>query len=125
MLSKAAIIAIFVSLLGVTSACPVPQEAQAAPAPTGPRITPQMVLIAAPGSAGCGGDPSCRTAEQAAPFIQAAFDKFGFNTAGEQAALLALMAFETGDFKFDVNVFPGRPGQGSAYLNINQPLIGH
>jgi len=116
MFLKVAIAAIFVSLLVVASAFPIP------PAPTGLKVTPQIVLGAAPGSASCDGSSSCRTAEQAAPFIQAAFKKFGFKTPGEQAAILALMAFESGDFKFDVNVFPGRPGQGSAYPDIN--LIG-
>ena len=112
MFSKAAIAVLFLSLLGVTTASPIPQANPAAP---GAKVTPQIVVGAAPGSAGCDGSPACKTAAQAAPLIQAAFDKFGFNTPGEQAAILALMAFETVDFKFDVNVSPGRPGQGSAY----------
>lgn len=121
MFSKAAIAALFVSVLGVVTASPIPQ---AGPAAAGAKATPQIIVAAAPGSAGCDGSASCRTADQAAPLIQAAFDKFNFNTPGEQAAIMALMAFETGDFKFDVNVFPGRPGQGSAYLrSISRTLI--
>jgi len=113
MFSKAALAALFVSLLGLATACPIPQAGPVALAASGVKATPQIVVGAAPGSAGCDGSASCRTADQAAPLIQAAFDKFGFNTAGEQAAIMALMAFETGDFKFDVNVFPGRAGQGT------------
>jgi len=48
-----------------------------------------------------------------APFINKSFSKFGFLTRGEQAAIFALMAFESGNFMFDVNVSPGRPGQGT------------
>jgi hypothetical protein len=114
MFSKAAIAAIFVSLLGVAQSSPIPQ---APPAPSDAKVTPQLVVGAAPGSSSCDGSSSCRTADQAAPFIQAAFDKYGFKTRGEQAAILALMAFESGDFKFDINMFPGRPGQGSMYPN--------
>ncbi|PVF98374.1 hypothetical protein CPB86DRAFT_705243, partial [Serendipita vermifera] len=59
----------------------------------------------------------------AAPFINASFKKYNFTTVGEQAALFSLMAFESGNFKFDVNMFPGRPGQGihaiRADLNSN------
>ena len=112
MLSKTAIAALFISVLSVVTASPIPQ---AGPAAAGAKVTPQIVVTAAPGSAGCDGSAPCRTADQAAPLLQAAFDKYGFNTPGEQAAIMALMAFETGDFKFDVNVSPGRPGQGSAY----------
>jgi len=104
------IAAVLISLLGVASASPIPQN-DSGSNPT--KITPDIVLAAAPGTTSCNGSGSCRTAAQAAPFIQAAFGKFGFKTKGEQAAILALMAFESGDFKFDVNVFPGRPGQGT------------
>ena len=114
MFSKAAIAALCLSLLGLASASPIPQ-APPATAGGGAQLTPQILLAAVPGSASCDGSPSCRTAQQAAPVIQAAFDKYGFKTPGEQAALIALMSFESGNFKFDVNVSPGRPGQGSMY----------
>jgi hypothetical protein len=47
----------------------------------------------------------CRTAEQAAPFVNQAFRDFGLVTDGEKAALLSLMLFESGGFKFDINQF--------------------
>ncbi|KAJ8084156.1 hypothetical protein PM082_002923 [Marasmius tenuissimus] len=55
----------------------------------------------------------CRTAEQALPHINKAFADFGIEAVGEKAALLSLMTFETGDFEFNINHFPGRPGQGT------------
>ncbi|KAL0566221.1 hypothetical protein V5O48_015795 [Marasmius crinis-equi] len=55
----------------------------------------------------------CRTSEQALPHINKAFADFGIETAGEKAALLSLMSFETDGFAFNINHFPGRPGQGT------------
>ena len=37
------------------------------------------------------------------------------------AAVLSLMAFESGDFKYNTNHFPGRPGQGTR--NMQMPPI--
>jgi murein DD-endopeptidase MepM/ murein hydrolase activator NlpD len=83
-------------------------------------ITPEVVLAAAPASKACapGAPASCKTAEQAAPLINAAFSQFGINSKGEKAALLSLMAFETGDFLFDTNQFPGRAGQGTRNMML-------
>jgi hypothetical protein len=50
--------------------------------------------------------------------INQSFAKFGVNSKGEQAALLSLMAFETGGFVFDTNQFPGRAGQGTRNLML-------
>ena len=69
-----------------------------------------QILAIAPKSVTCEGAPipvQCRTAEQALPHIAASFQKYGITSAGEQAALLGIMAFETGDFKYNVNVVPG------------------
>jgi hypothetical protein len=54
------------------------------------------------------------------PFINKAFQEYGITSKGEKAALLSLMAFETGDFKFNTNHFPapGRPGQGTRNLML-------
>jgi len=82
-------------------------------APGAGDVTPQAVLAVAPNAASCAGEASCRTADQAAPLINQAFAKFGIDSKGEKAALLSLMAFETGGFVFDTNKFPGRPGQGT------------
>jgi len=87
-------------------------------APAAGDVTPQAILAVAPNAASCAGEASCRTADQAAPFINQSFAKFGIDSKGEKAALLSLMAFETGGFVFDVNKFPGRPGQGTRNLML-------
>ena len=59
----------------------------------------------------------CRTADQAAAAIATSFNTYGITSPGEMAAIIATMAFESGDFKYQKNHFPGRPGQGSKYLH--------
>jgi len=73
------------------------------------------IIAAVPSTVNCpSSNPGpCRTAAQIAPLINKSFSKFGFLSRGEQAAIFSLMAFESGNFAFDVNVFPGRPGQGT------------
>lgn len=72
-----------------------------------------------PGSAvgPCVDDPEapgeCRTAGQAADPILDSFEKYEITNQIEKAALVALMGFETDDFKYQRNYYPGRPGQGS------------
>jgi hypothetical protein len=75
-------------------------------------ITPDQIRTVLPDTATCDSSASCRTADQAAPFINQSFQKFNFNTVGEQAAIFSLMAFESGHFKFDTNL-GGTPGQGT------------
>jgi hypothetical protein len=60
----------------------------------------------------------CRTAEQAAPFVAKALIPFSNE---EKAALLALMGFESVDFRYKHNVFPGVEGQGTA--NMMMPKV--
>lgn len=62
----------------------------------------------------------CRTAIQAAPPISSSFARFGLDTAGERAAAVALMLYESGSFKFNRNHFPapGRPGQGTRNMQV-------
>ncbi|KAF4604440.1 hypothetical protein EYR40_001620 [Pleurotus pulmonarius] len=85
-------------------------------------ITPFQLTLIAPSTRACNISApftdECRTAEQAAPFINKAFDDYAISSVGEKAAILSLMLFETGDFKFDRNHFPapGRPGQGTRNL---------
>jgi len=75
-------------------------------------ITPDQIRTVLSDAATCDSSASCRTADQAAPFINQSFQKFNFNTVGEQAAIFALMAFESGHFKFDTNQ-GGTVGQGT------------
>jgi len=78
-------------------------------------ITAAQIQTATPSTARCdtGASAACRTSDQIATFVNKSFAKFGFTTSGEQAAIYSLMAFESGNFVFDVNKFPGRPGQGT------------
>jgi hypothetical protein len=79
-------------------------------------LTPEQLIEIAPTSTTCEGAPAageCATAKQAAPAISKAFKKYGVTSPAEQAALISLMAFETDDFKYNKNHFPGVPGQGS------------
>ena len=79
-------------------------------------ITSDQILAIAPNSSTCDNPPAegeCATAEQAAPYISDSFTSYGVDNVAEQAALISLMAFETGDFKYNRNHFPGVAGQGS------------
>ncbi|CAD6505596.1 BgTH12-01086 [Blumeria graminis f. sp. triticale] len=77
-------------------------------------ITSAQILQVAPGSDSCP-SPSdeCATSAQAAPFLNAAMSKYSINSLSEQASILALIAFESGNFKYNINHFPGNPGQGT------------
>lgn len=55
----------------------------------------------------------CRSASQAAEPLIHSFEKYKITSKPEMAAILGLIAFETGEFKYQKNVFPGTPGQGS------------
>ncbi|KAI5797802.1 hypothetical protein EDC01DRAFT_651357 [Geopyxis carbonaria] len=105
--------------------------AAAAPAPESdlfsaallPKLTKQHILAVAPASAECT-DPElirlkeCRTADQALPAIAASFERMNVTTVGEGAALLATMAFESGDFMYNRNKNPGTPGQGTKAMMV-------
>lgn len=79
-------------------------------------ITSSQVVAAAPGSSSCATASfadECHDAGKATPLLNDAFKQYKQTTLGEVAALLGLMALESGDFQFNVNHYPGRPGQGS------------
>ena len=81
----------------------------------------QLVSIA-PKSSSCANAPfplECRTAAQAAGPISASFATYNLTTPGEQAAVLSTMAFESDDFQYQINHFPGTPGQGTR--NMQSP----
>lgn len=93
--------------------------------------TPALLTISAleniaPASSTCAGalyPLECRTATQALPFILASFAKYSITHPSVQAALISLMAFESGDFKYNKNHYPapGRPGQGTR--NMQSPAL--
>ena len=73
----------------------------------------------APGSASCDATATeCRTATQVAPFIVQSMAEYQMYSPNEIAAVLSLMAFESVDFKYKHNVYPGRPGQGTANMQM-------
>ena len=80
-------------------------------------LTASQLEFIAPTSNTCAGAtyPSeCRTAEQALPFILQSFDTYSITSAGAQAAIISTIAFESGDFKYQIHHFPNPvPGQGT------------
>ncbi|KAJ5663675.1 hypothetical protein N7507_004406 [Penicillium longicatenatum] len=85
-------------------------------------LTEAQIIDIAPTSKTCDNPPAegeCATAEQAAKFASQSFDNYQVTSKAEQAAILSLMAFETDDFKYNKNHFPGVPGQGTR--NMQSP----
>ncbi|KAM5345931.1 hypothetical protein ACJ41O_011792 [Fusarium nematophilum] len=73
----------------------------------------------APNSKSCPSDNTdCRTAAQAAPHIVQGLSRYGIYSLNEMAAVISLMAFESVDFKYKHNISPGRPGQGTANMQL-------
>jgi hypothetical protein len=69
-------------------------------------ITEAQILILAPGSKSCDGasfKDECRDATVAAKEMSKGFMKYNITSPGAKAALASLMAFESGDFKFNIN----------------------
>jgi hypothetical protein len=82
-----------------------------------------QLLLIAPTSNTCTGAPfpsECATASQAAPYLITAMSTYSITSAPEIAALLSLIAYETGDFKYAINHYPapGRPGQGTRNMQM-------
>lgn len=80
-----------------------------------------QLLLIAPLSASCTSAPfpaECATASSAAPFLISAMDAYAIRSGPEIAALLSLIAFETGDFRYDRNHYPGRAGQGTRNMQL-------
>jgi hypothetical protein len=77
--------------------------------------------LIAPSSTSCANAPfpsECATADQAAPYLISAFPQYGIYSPAELSALLSLIAFETGEFKYAVNHYPGRAGQGTRNMQL-------
>lgn len=81
--------------------------------------TAQMSLLAPASAKGCGGKEfkdECIDAAGAAMLFTAAMGKWKVKELGRVAAALSNMAFESGDFVYNIHHFPKpRPGQGSMY----------
>ncbi|KAG5916343.1 hypothetical protein E4U42_007706 [Claviceps africana] len=82
-------------------------------------IQAAIIQQIAPTSASCPPNTTeCRTAHQAAPFIFRALTTHHIHHPNLQAAVIALMAYESADFRYKHNVWPGRPGQGTANMQM-------
>ncbi len=77
-------------------------------------VTPAQILAVAPSSATCDWmtNKECRINIQAARWISKSFTQMSIFTKAEQAALIALMAFESVEFKYNTNQ-QGHIGQGT------------
>ncbi|CAI6332188.1 unnamed protein product [Periconia digitata] len=99
-------------------ATPIPEGAQQQCSST---ITPEQLIAIAPKTASCNGaafPDECADAARAAPAISASFKQYQIESKGAQAALIAIMLFESGSFQFNKNHFPGRPGQGTKNMQM-------
>ncbi|KAJ4372264.1 hypothetical protein N0V83_004038 [Neocucurbitaria cava] len=82
-------------------------------------ITAAELITIDPTTASCSGAPfpeECADATAAATAINKSFETYDITAAGEQAALVAYMLFESGSFKYSKNHYPGRPGQGTRMM---------
>ncbi|ORX92410.1 hypothetical protein K493DRAFT_338831 [Basidiobolus meristosporus CBS 931.73] len=83
------------------------------------RLTLEILEAAVPSSAGQGQCPQatfkeeCRNAQQALAPLRESFIKYGIDSVGAEAAIIALIAYESGSFAFNINHWPGRAGQGT------------
>ncbi|KAK6359204.1 hypothetical protein TWF696_000368 [Orbilia brochopaga] len=113
---------IVVTMTG-TAPTDVPAPSSEAPAPPANggngnpiQLTEEQVLAVAPTSNTCSGAEfpnECATASDAVANINKAFATYGIDKVGPAAAILSIMAFESADFKYNINHFPGRAGQGT------------
>lgn len=92
------------------AAAPAPAAASPAAAASAPKVAASghvsaaQILTIAPKSASCAAAGQCRTNKQAELPINNAFDAFSITSAGEKAAVISIMAFESGDFKYDAPI---------------------
>jgi hypothetical protein len=107
-----------------TFSAPIP--ASDSDCPTG--LTAQELnQISQQATASCDGATyadECADSTRAATAINQAFETYKITSVGEQAALVAYMLFESGNFKYNKNHFPapGRPGQGTRMMAM-PPVI--
>lgn len=85
-------------------------------------ITEAQLLEIAPSSRSCENMTrlplrECRTAKQAVPLFNRALRKYNVESTGEVAALISLIAFESGEFKYQRSR-PKENGRGSTCLFV-------
>ncbi|PZD22188.1 hypothetical protein A1F96_11368, partial [Pyrenophora tritici-repentis] len=82
-------------------------------------LTDKVLVHIAPTTASCAGAEfleECTDATQAARAINAAFETYGISSLRERVSLVADILFESGNFKYNKNHYPGRPGQGTGMM---------
>ncbi|KAL6231741.1 hypothetical protein BDW75DRAFT_35808 [Aspergillus navahoensis] len=111
--------------LGGTLTTASPCQLAPSPIPSGSSsttITPAQILTIAPKSQSCANATDfvseCATATQAAPALSAAFKKYGLTNKAEQAAVLGIIAFESGEFRYNKNHFPSPGVEGKGTRNM-------
>lgn len=80
-----------------------------------------QLLAIAPSSSDCTNAPvasECATATQAAPYLINAMSSYKITSPSEIAAVLSLIAYETDEFKYNINHYPGNPGQGTRNMQM-------
>ncbi|KAM0702328.1 hypothetical protein Q7P35_011238 [Cladosporium inversicolor] len=103
------------TLVSIATAIPLARKQAAC-------ISANNLITIAPDTTSCDGSPfpsECAPASVAAPNIAQSFSLFNIDSFGAQAALVAIMLFESGDFKYKINHFPGVAGQGTR--NMQSP----
>jgi len=79
----------------------------------GQKSAVDLILAALPATASCPADaPECRTAAQAAPFLIEAMQRYELYTYPEIAAVIALVGFESVNFRYKHNI--NNPTQGTS-----------
>ncbi|KAJ2038323.1 hypothetical protein GGI03_005152 [Coemansia sp. RSA 2337] len=106
-----------------SSTAPTPTPA---PPIKGLKLTQKQLNLAIPvraasdSCASVGTPAECVTNDKALAAINSALVKYGITKRGEAVAVIALMAYESGNWQYNTNHFPGRPGQGTrAMLMFN------
>ncbi|KAH8820424.1 hypothetical protein F5884DRAFT_627030, partial [Xylogone sp. PMI_703] len=98
----------------------IERDSKLSPRAAGDSAASQILAIA-PTSGSCDGAPApdeCATADQAAPYLINAMATYKITSPSEIAAVLSLIAYETDDFKYNINHFPGNPGQGTRNMQM-------
>ncbi|RAR13010.1 hypothetical protein DDE83_003676 [Stemphylium lycopersici] len=100
-------------------AAPIPDCPDDAPATDATALTAAILTAIAPDTASCSGadfPEECADATQATTALNKAFETYKITSKGEQAAIVAYELFESANFKYKKNHFPGRPGQGTRMM---------
>ncbi|KAI0965242.1 hypothetical protein F4678DRAFT_467791 [Xylaria arbuscula] len=101
------------ALAGLTAAAPLESRQVKSAADQIAEIAPLSVSC----SDGVGG-ADCRNNTAIAPLFIDALKQYKLEYPGQIAAVLALTAYETSQYKYKHNISPGRPGQGTSNMQM-------